>query len=53
MSYERKGGYNLGSIYTNGVQQTGGANYGQIGNLNPFGVGTRLLCIEILIEYMY
>ena len=46
MYYERNDGYTLRSVYTN----WGGANNGQLGDLNPFWVGTRLLCIETLVE---
>ena len=28
-----------------------GANNGQLGDLNPFWVGTRLLCVETLVEF--
>ena len=49
MSYERNGNYTLGSIYT----YRGGANNGQLGDLNPFWVGTRLFCVETLVECMH
>ena len=59
MSYERSSGYTLESTYTDGVSkwpnraQQWGANNHQLGDLNPFWVGTRLLCIETLIECMH
>ena len=62
MSYES---YTLGTIYTslgeanesptdprepNGSQW--GANSSQLGDLNPFWVGTRLFCFETLVGYL-
>ena len=30
-----------------------GTNNGQIGDLNPFWVGTRLICIATLVEFIF
>ena len=51
MFFNNNGGYTLGFIYTN-QRAKKEANNGQIGDLNPFWVGTRLLYIETLFEYM-
>ena len=52
MSYKRNSGYTLGSIYTI-EEEPAGANNGQLSELNPFLGGTKLFCIETLVEYMH
>ena len=52
MPYKRSGFYTSWSTYTGGTQEQE-ANNSQLGNLNPFWVGTRLLCIETLVVCMH
>ena len=55
MSYKS---YALGSTYTNWgtanespMDPNGEPRMANLGDLNPFWVGTRLLCVETLVEF--